>query len=164
MYFNEFDESPMEQFSNEFQTVPFSRPNPNRPPMPPFGGPGGPPMPPFGGPGGPPMPPFGGPGGPPMPPFGGPGGPPMAPPGGPGTSPMAPPPSFTPMMSNSQFGSQGIRQCMYRNTFIWLRNGENFWFFPTFVARNVVLGFRWGRFGWRFNTVNRDNILTFQCF
>ena len=106
--------------------------------------------------------PFGGPG---IPPFGGQNSPQMPPPaGGPGPMPMGPPPSFTPMMSSSQPGSTGIRQCMYRNTFIWLRNGDGFWFFPTFVSRNVIWGFRWGRFGWMFNTVNRDNILTFQCF
>ncbi|MBD8036824.1 hypothetical protein H9635_08720 [Solibacillus sp. A46] len=108
--------------------------------------------------------------GPPPPPGGGntqfPGGPPQ--PGGNTPMPMGPPPAFTPQMqlsaSQSQQGSSGIRRCIYRNTFIWQRNGDSFWFFPTFVTSNIILGFRWGRFGWVFSTVNRNSILTFQCF
>ena len=89
---------------------------------------------------------------------------PPPPPGGNTPMPMGPPPSFSPTMSRSQTGSSGIRRCIYRNTFIWQRNGNSFWFFPTFVSRNLVLGFRWGRFGWTYSTINRDSILTFQCF
>ncbi|WP_332649094.1 hypothetical protein [Lysinibacillus sp. 54212] len=122
--------------------------------------------PPFGGPGSPPMgpPPFGGPGSPPMgpPPFGGPGSPPPS--GGGQPMPMGPPPSFSPAMPGWQSGSEGIRRCIYRNTYIWLRNGKSFWFFPTFVSRNMVIGFRWRRFGWTYSTIHRNNILSFQCF
>lgn len=127
--------------------------------------------PPFGGPGSPPPmgpPPFGGPGSPPMgpPPFGGPGSPPMGPPtsGGAQQMPMGPPPNFTPAMARWQNGSQGIRNCMYQNTFIWLRNGNSFWFFPTFVSKNIIIGFRWRQFGWTYSTINRNNILSYQCF
>ena len=126
------------------------------------GGPGGP----GGFPGGP-----GGPGGFPGGP-GGPGGFPGGPggfPGEPGPNtpmPMGPPPTFTPTMSvtTQQAGSSGIRQCIYRNTYIWQRNGNSFWFFPTFITQNTILGFRWMGFGWVFGTVNRNSILTFQCF
>lgn len=147
----EFDESPEGQ--------PFQRMFP-----PPFGG--TPPMPMGPGPGGFP----GGPGGfPGSGPGGFPGGGPGSGGGGNTPMPMGPPPAFTPQMqqqfgSQSQQGSSGIRRCIYRNTFIWQRNGSNFWFFPTFVSRNVVLGFRWGRFGWVYSSVNRNSILTFQCF
>lgn len=116
---------------------------------------------------------FGGPGSPP-PGFGGwPGSPPpmnQPPMGGNTPMPTSAPPSFTPAMpmttsrSGSHAGSSGIRRCIYRNTFIWERNGDSYWFFPTFVSRNVILGFRWGRHGWVFNTINRNSILTFQCF
>lgn len=105
-----------------------------------------------------------------FPPGGGPSFPmnPPPPPGGGNTPmPMGPPPTFSPAMAgpqSSQTGSSGIRRCIYRNTFIWQRNGNSFWFFPTFVMRNVILGFRWGRFGWTYSTINRDSILTFQCF
>lgn len=156
--FERFDESPEGQpFQQQFF------------PAPPGQGPGGFP----GGPGGFPGPgpgfPGGGPGGFPG---GGPGGFPGSPGGGPGGNtqmPAGPPPSFTPQMqqlsaSQSQQGSSGIRRCIFRNTFIWQRNGNTFWFFPTFVTQNIILGFRWSRFGWVYSSVNRNSILTFQCF
>ena len=156
--FNPFDDSPNQQPFSPFFPPPFnpSSPFPMNPPRP-----GGPPQPggnsPF--PIGPPPPPGGG-----NTPF--PGGPPQ--PGGNTPMPMGPPPAFTPQMqlsaTQSQQGSSGIRRCIYRNTFIWQRNGDSFWFFPTFVTSNIILGFRWGRFGWIFSTVNRNSILTFQCF
>ena len=150
------DESPdMQPFNQFFPGFPGS----------PGGGPGFP-----GGPGGGPGFP-GGPGGGPGFPGGPGGGPgfPGSPGGGPGANtpmPMGPPPAFSPTMTptTQQAGSSGIRRCIYRNTFIWQVNGNSFWFFPTFIAQNVILGFRWGRFGWVFSTVNRDSILTFQCF
>ena len=118
--------------------------DPDRPP----GGPGFPP----GGPGFPP----GGPGFPP----GGPG----FPPGGPGFEPpRSAPPSFTPLTPRSAVDLREIRRCLNRFTFIWLRNGESFWFFPVFVSRDFVLGFRWGRRGWDFTQINLRRILFFQC-
>ncbi|MBD8033226.1 MULTISPECIES: hypothetical protein [Solibacillus] len=150
--FNPFDDSPNQQPFSPFFPPPFNQPSPfpMNPPRP----------------GGPPPPPGGG-----NNPF--PGGPPQTFPGGPQPGgntpmPMGPPPAFTPQMqlssSQSQQGSSGIRRCIYRNTFIWQRNGNTFWFFPTFVTSNIILGFRWGRFGWVYSTVNRGSILTFQCF
>ena len=148
----------------------------NRPPMggnqPPMGG-GRPPMggnqPPMGG-GRPPMggnqPPIGGrpPFNPPPPPFTP---PPFNPPGEDGQQPPAPrsaPPTFTPSIPQRQDGARGIRNCLYRNTFIWLNNGNSFWFFPTFVGRQAVAGFRWRGFGWTFQRINLERIRSFQCF
>lgn len=155
--FERFDESPEGQpFQQQFFP-------------PPFGGSPAPPIGPGGFPGGFPG---SGPGGFPGGPGGFPGGFPGSPGGGPGGNtpmPMGPPPTFTPQMQQlsagrSQQGSSGIRRCIYRNTFIWQRNGNSFWFFPTFVTSNIILGFRWGRFGWVYSSVNRNSILTFQCF
>lgn len=157
--FERFDESPEGQpFQQQFFPAP---PGPGGFPGGPGGFPGGPGFP-GGGPGGFPG---GGPGGFPGNSGSGPGGGP----GGNTQMPMGPPPSFTPQMqqlsaSHSQQGSSGIRRCIYRNTFIWQRNGNSFWFFPTFVAPNIILGFRWSRFGWIYSSVNRNSILTFQCF
>ena len=115
----------------------------------------------------PPFPPF--PGGPPQtqpsPQFpGGPGGP-----GGPTTAqpPVAPPPSFVPqqaMVTPFAVDPGAIAGCMRRNTYVWLRNGEQFWYFPTFVGRNSVAGFRWtGRF-WMFFGIDLRRISSFTCF
>ena len=135
----------------------------------PFQGPGqsGPPFGPPGQQGGPPGPPFGPPGqqgGPPGPPFGPPGQQ-----GGPGGSqaPTAPPPQFTPAKpSASTFAVDpgAISRCIFRNTYVWLNNGQNFWFFPVFVGRTSVAGFRWtGRF-WIYFGVDLRNIDSFTCF
>lgn len=126
-------------------------------PLPPFGGGGGGfPQPPFGGGGG---------GGFPQPPFGGGG-------GGQLQAPTAPPPSFTPQMTTFQQqeftrlgGVGGIRRCMFRNTFIWLWNGNAFWFFPMLVIGNQIIGFRWrGTRGWSYDVLNRNSIMFFQCY
>lgn len=146
----------------------------------PGGGPGGrfPQQPPFGG-GGPGVfpqqPPFGG-GGPGVfpqqPPFGG--GPQTGrPPGGQLTPPSAPPPSFTPQITTLQGtaefsrrgGGRGIGRCLFRNTFIWMTNGNSFWFYPMFAFGNSIVGFRWrGNRGWVYDVLNRNRIAFFQCY
>lgn len=110
----------------------------------------------------PPGPPFGGGQTPGMPPFG----------GGQMSAPTAPPPNFTPQMNTlqqQQFsrsgGVQRIGQCLFRNTFIWLWNGNSFWFYPMFVFGNQIVGFRWrGRRGWVYDSLNRNSIMFFQCY
>lgn len=132
------------------------------------GGPGGPN---FGGgwPGGP-----GGPGGPG---FGGgwpPGG--SGGPGGPGGfpgqgqqqvgPPSAPPPNFTPQQSQVQtfaVDPGAIRGCLFRFTYIWLRR-DQFWFYPTFVGRNSIAGFRWRGNRWVYFGIDLNQIQSFQCF
>ncbi|WP_370452563.1 hypothetical protein [Lysinibacillus sp. SGAir0095] len=103
---------------------------------------------------------------------GGPGG--GFPGGGPGQlqAPTAPPPSFTPQMSTFQQqeftrsgGVGSIRRCFFRNTFVWMRNGNSFWFFPMLAFGNRIIGFRWrGTRGWVYDSINRNNILFFQCY
>ena len=145
-------------------------PGMNPPPgRPPGGGPGmNPPpgRPPGGGPGmNPPpgRPPGGGPGV--NPPPGGPpgGGPGMNPP--PGGPPPAPPPSFSPPIPAAQFSSSGISSCLFRNTYLWFWNDRSFWFYPTFIGRQTIFGYRWSnRRGWIYRVINRSEIRSFQCF
>ena len=97
-----------------------------------------------------------------------------APGGAPGQMrpPSSPPPNFTPQMSTfeqQEFqrggGVSGIRRCFFRNTFIWMTNGNAFWFFPMLVQRNQIIGFQWrGQRGWVYDSINRNNILFFQCY
>nr|WP_232016582.1 transporter [Paenibacillus baekrokdamisoli] len=81
--------------------------------------------------------------------------------------PTAPPPSFTPQMpAASAFAVDpgAIAGCLFRNTYIWLRNGQQFWFYPVFVGRTSVAGFRWnGRF-WMYQGMDLNQITTFTCF
>ena len=104
------------------------------------------------------------------PPMGGspnrPGGQPPFPGGGSSPSPMGPPPSFTPAAHMAQSFTRGMSmsRCLFRNTYVWIRNGRNFWFFPTAVTRNMVFGFRWSnRNGWVPRSIQQENIMTFTC-
>lgn len=112
----------------------------------------------------------GGPGFPGSQPGGFPGGPgfPGGQPGGQQAgAPTSPPPSFTPQQGAQTFAVDpgAIRGCLFRNTFVWLNNGESFWYFPTFVGRNSVAGWRWSRrFGWVYFGIDLRSIQSFQCF
>lgn len=124
---------------------------------------------------------FGGPGPafpPPPPPPGGPGSafPPPPPPGGqgPGGSPgggppSAPPPQFVPDfpgVSAFAVDAGALQGCLFRNTYVWLNNGRGFWFFPVFIGRRSVAGFRWraGQRRWVYYGIDTSNIRSFQCY
>lgn len=99
-----------------------------------------------------------------MPPF-----PPTNNPSG-GPVPMAPPPNRAPerpaqMRSGSRMVHAGsIRNCIGRFTYIWLSNGQEFWFFPVQVWSNTVAGFRWDRrFGWSYAGISLNRIDMFTC-
>ena len=93
--------------------------------------------------------------------------------GGPGQAgpPLGPPPStIPPEQGQGQFGvfavdPGGIRRCLYRFTFIRLNNGRAFWYYPTFVGRNSVAGYRWRRnqFRWDFFGIDLNQIRSFSC-
>jgi len=156
------------------QNLPGGSPQ-NFPGGPPQGFPGGPP-PSF--PGGPPPsfpggPSQGFPGGPPpsFPPGPPPNFQPTPPPSFPGGAPVQPPmqerqrsrtPSFVPQPPPFDF--RGIRRCLYRYTFVWLINGNSFWFFPLYVVGQSIIGFRWRGNRWEYFTLNTRRILFFQCF
>lgn len=83
-----------------------------------------------------------------------------------GGVPTSPPPSFTPAQPKFQtfaIDPGAIRGCLFRFTYIWLRR-DAFWFFPTFVGRNSVAGFRWSRNRWVYFGIDLNNIQSFQCF
>lgn len=114
-----------------------------------------------------------------FPPFGqqqGPSFPPSFPPGRPPGgqqgggqqgAPTSPPPSFVPQrQSVGVFAVDpgSIRGCLFRNTYVWLNNGNSFWLYPTFVGRRSVSGFRWNGFMWTFYGTDLERISSFQCF
>ena len=88
-------------------------------------------------------------------------------------APTTAPPSFTPQQSAA--GARGgvsafavdpgaIRGCLFRFTYIWLRNGRSFWFYPTFVGRTSVAGWRWNGRRWSYYGTDLNRISSFQCF
>ena len=109
-------------------------------------------------------------GGPMGPPPGLPGSQPsIAPPGqGPEAGPpTAPPPSYVPTQSQ-QAGAfavdpGSIRGCLFRYTYVWLRNRQQFWYYPTFVGRTSVSGYRWNGFMWVYFGVSLRQIQSFTC-
>ncbi len=120
---------------------------------------------PFGPPGPPPgRPPFGPPPGPP------PGRPPFGPPGPPQHAgpPTSPPPAFTPSTPGDiglfAVDPGAIRGCLYRYTYVWLTNRQQFWFYPVFVGRTSVAGYRWTGFNWVYFGIDLRRISSFQCF
>jgi hypothetical protein len=101
-----------------------------------------------------------------QPPFGP---PPFGPPGqGQGQeagAPTTPPPSFVPQQQVEAFAVDpgSIRRCLFRFTYVWLRGFNQFWFYPTFVGRNSVSGFRWTGFNWVFFGISLRQIQSFTC-
>lgn len=85
-------------------------------------------------------------------------------------APPGPPPSVTPQAGAAgQIGVQAvdpgaIRGCLFRWTYVWLRGGQQFWFFPVFVGRRSVAGFRWTGWGWYYYGVDLRRIVQFRCY
>ena len=103
----------------------------------------------------------------PGPNFGGPSGIPGLPGSQMPPAPTAAPPSFIPQQSTATpfaVDSGAIRLCLFRNTFIWLRDGEGFWFYPIFVGPRSVAGFRWTGWSWTIFGIDTRRIISFTCF
>ncbi|WP_138419691.1 hypothetical protein [Aquibacillus sediminis] len=83
-------------------------------------------------------------------------------------APTSPPPSFVPTQTQ-QVGTfavdpGAIRGCLYRFTYVWLNRNQQFWFYPIFVGRNSVSGYRWTGFRWVYYGVDLRQIQSFTCF
>lgn len=79
------------------------------------------------------------------------------------TEDLAPPPSIIPQMPSFAVDPGTISGCLYRYTYIWPRNGRPYWFYPTFVGRRSVAGYRWTGFFWVYAGVDVNQIREFQC-
>ncbi|USB33071.1 collagen-like protein [Paenibacillus sp. YPG26] len=99
-----------------------------------------------------------GPGGPGMPPF----------PQGPGAHqpPASPPPSFIPQQQVSAYAVDpgSIAGCLFRFTYIWQTNRDQYWFYPIFVGRTSVSGYRFFGGRWNYYGVDLRKISSFTCY
>mgnify|MGYP001159189861 CR=1 FL=1 len=107
--------------------------------------------------------------------------------GRPGGQPPSAPPRFTPELpreeeqqlfsepsrSGGPFAGRIIdfrrrprnfNNCLNRFTYIWMVNGDNFWFYPIDVRRNIIEGFRWRRNRWEYDRININRVLFHSCF
>ena len=83
--------------------------------------------------------------------------------------PTSPPPQRIPEYPSIQafaVDPGAIRGCLYRYTFVWLSRRQGFWFFPVFVGRNSVAGWRWRnrQRRWEYTGISLDQIDRFSCF
>lgn len=88
------------------------------------------------------------------------------------SAPGGPPPTRTPQRPAQTFGGpatravapSSIRNCVGRYTYIWLSNGQEFWYFPIQIWGNSIAGFRWDRrFGWTYTGISLNRIDMFTC-
>jgi hypothetical protein len=82
--------------------------------------------------------------------------------------PSTPPPSYTPQLNQSHVStfavdSGSMRPCLFRFTYVWLENGRGFWFYPTFVGRHSIAGYRWRMNHWSYYGTDTNRIRSFQC-
>lgn len=60
--------------------------------------------------------------------------------------------------------ANSIRFCLYKYTYIWERNGRNYWSFLLNVDRRSVSGFRWTGRRWVYFGVDLRRIDSFICY
>ncbi|MGI8317063.1 hypothetical protein [Halobacillus mangrovi] len=98
------------------------------------------------------------------------GGPPVGPPpfGGPQGGQLPPPPLVPPQSQGASVYAVdpgSLFGCLYRYTWVRLENGRSFWFYPTFIGRTSVAGYRWQRRRrqWVYTGLDTSLISSFQC-
>ncbi|WP_258729467.1 transporter [Bacillus atrophaeus] len=83
-----------------------------------------------------------------------------------GQPPSGPPPSYVPQQQSTYaIDPGGIRGCLYRFTYIRLENGRRFWFYPVFVGRRSIAGYRWRprQYRWQYFGIDLDEVSSFSC-
>jgi hypothetical protein len=74
--------------------------------------------------------------------------------------PQSPPPPYVPP---KPFPSHYVVDCLYNYTYVWLFNGEGFWFYPTYLQYGEVAGYRWNGRNWTFYGFDERFIETVAC-
>ena len=86
------------------------------------------------------------------------------PPGGFPPPPQGPPPLSQPFRQRRRAPFGSFRPCLYRYTYVWLRNGNSFWFYPVFMEAGGVAGYRWTGTRWRFYGLDPRRVDYFECY
>lgn len=84
-------------------------------------------------------------------------------------APKNPPPNYTPKLSDVvaphltvvEFGA--ITPCIYRYTYIWLKNGQSFWSYLVFIGKTSVSGWEYRSGKWAYFSVDLKAIKNFIC-
>ncbi|MDR2183889.1 MAG: hypothetical protein LBE55_06915 [Clostridiales bacterium] len=82
-----------------------------------------------------------------------------------GSAPRFAPPAFIPQRAPAlrAIDAGAITRCLYSNTYVWLNNRQEFWFFPTFIGRKSIAGYRWMHRNWVFVGFSLNMIDSFFC-
>ena len=82
-----------------------------------------------------------------------------------GSAPRFAPPAYTPQRAPGlrAVDPGAISRCLYSNTYVWLNNRQEFWFFPTFIGRRSIAGFRWMHRHWVYMGFSLNMIDSFFC-
>lgn len=85
-----------------------------------------------------------------------------------GGPPSSPPPSFTPQVqegpSLQAVDPGAFYGCLNKYTYVTLTNRRSFWFYPTYIGRTSVAGWRWYGSYWGYYGMDTRRIRSFQCF
>ncbi len=78
------------------------------------------------------------------------------------------PPSYVPNLGGPTLRAvdpNSMRGCMRKFTYVSLENGSSFWFYPTFVGRRSVSGYRWSRRRnqWIYTGIDLRDVRRFSC-
>ncbi|WP_146808563.1 MULTISPECIES: collagen-like protein [Aneurinibacillus] len=92
-------------------------------------------------------------------------------PGGQGQPPQptSPPPSFVPQQPQGGVGTlavapSSLRMCLYRWTYVWLSNGEQYWIWPFSIQQRTVSFYRYiPFFGYTIGGLDTRRINSFVC-
>lgn len=58
---------------------------------------------------------------------------------------------------------RGLQNCIFRFTYMWLTNGDNFWFFLTFLGRERACGYRFFGGRWKQYSIALRDITSCHC-
>lgn len=91
-------------------------------------------------------------------------------------APNKKPPNFTPMIEKAL--AQGttlvpgtefilpssLDHCLFQFTYIWLKNGREFWTKPVLRDENIVRCWIWNNQSWEWKQVSLHEIYSFLCY
>ena len=82
-----------------------------------------------------------------------------------GSAPRFAPPSYTPrhVPGLRAIDAGSVSRCLYSFTYLWLNNRQQFWFFPTFVGRRSMAGYRWMHNNWVYMGFDLRMVDSFFC-
>ncbi len=77
--------------------------------------------------------------------------------------PSQPPPSTIPETGTLAVDPGALRGCLFRDTYVTLKNRTSFWYHPTYIDYVSTSGFKWNGNAWLPWGTDLDQIVAFQC-